>query len=216
MKSEFKKQPEQPEKLQPGTKLSNTIIPTAPLPDPISQNIEAIIALQNKADKEFSQHHRIVEGITTFWSRPTFLYSTVIVVSLWIVYDFLPSKFGLPKFDSPTLDYLDITLGFGSLLMTIGILITQRRQEKLAEQRAQLSLQLNLLSEQKIAKIIALLEELRYDLPNVKNRLDVEAEVMKQATDPEAVVAALEESLAEELAELEKQENLELTQNQTL
>jgi uncharacterized membrane protein len=212
MKSEFKKQAE---KSQSVSKQNHTIVPIAPLPDPISQNIEAIIALQNKAEKEFSQHHRIVEAITTFWSRPGFLYSTLVVISLWIFYDFLPSKLGLPKFDSPTLDYLDITLGFGSLLMTIGILITQKRQERLAEQRAQLSLQLNLLSEQKIAKIIALLEELRHDLPNVKNRLDVEAEMMKQATDPEAVVAALEESLAEELAELEKQETLELTENPT-
>ncbi len=212
MKSEFKKQSE---KSQSASKTNHTIVPIAPLPDPISQNIEAIIALQNKAEKEFSQHHRIVESITTFWSRPGFLYSTLLVVSLWIFYDFLPSELGLPKFDSPTLDYLDITLGFGSLLMTIGILITQKRQERLAEQRAQLSLQLNLLSEQKIAKIIALLEELRHDLPNVKNRLDVEAEMMKQATDPEAVVAALEESLAEELAELQKQETLELTENPT-
>ena len=36
-----------------------------------------------------------------------------------------------------------------------------------AEQRTQLMLQLNLLSEKKIAKIIALLEELREDIPNM-------------------------------------------------
>jgi len=50
--------------------------------------------------------------------------------------------------------------------MTVGVLIKQNRQEKLAEQRAQLSLQLNLA---KIAKLIALVEELRCDLPNIKS-----------------------------------------------
>ncbi len=54
--------------------------------------------------------------------------------------------------------------------MTTGVLIKQNRQEKLAKQRAQLSLQRNLVSQQKIAKIIALVEELHYNLPNVKER----------------------------------------------
>jgi uncharacterized membrane protein len=90
--------------------------------------------------------------------------------------------------------------------MSTGVLIKQNRQEMLAEQRAQLSLQLNLLSEQKIAKLIALVEELRCDLPMVKDRYDPEAEVMKQPTDPQMVMTTLEETLAQELAELQKQE----------
>lgn len=90
--------------------------------------------------------------------------------------------------------------------MTIAVLIKQNWQEKLAEQRAQLSLQLNLLSEQKIAKLITLVEELRCDLPDVQNRHDPEAEGMQQAVDPRMVVNALEERLSEELAEFQKQE----------
>jgi len=53
-----------------------------------------------------------------------------------------------------------------------------------------------------------LVEELRCDLPNIKNRCDPEAEVMKQPADPQMVVEALEKTLAEELAELQKQETL--------
>jgi len=52
-----------------------------------------------------------------------------------------------------------------------------------------------------------LIEELRGDLPNVRNRLDPEAEVMTVAADPHAVMEALEDRLAEELAEIEKQNN---------
>ncbi|MEH2354068.1 DUF1003 domain-containing protein [Nostoc sp.] len=90
--------------------------------------------------------------------------------------------------------------------MKTGVLIKQERQEKLAEQRAQLSLQLNLLSEQKIAKLIALVEELRLDISNVKNRFDPEAEIMKSPTDAHAIVDLLEETLASELANLSQQE----------
>jgi uncharacterized membrane protein len=186
-------------------KLNKTIIPTAPLPDPIAQTIDAVIALQTQSEKSLSSHQRTVEGITAFLSRPVFLYCTLLVLVLWITPNLLSPRLGLPQFDPPPFQWLDVLLGGGSFLMTIGVLIAQKRQEKLSEQRAQLSLQLNLLSEQKIAKIIALLEELRQDLPDVQNRLDHEAEVMQRAADPEAVMNALEETLISELADLQQE-----------
>ena len=79
-----------------------------------------------------------------------------------------------------------------SLLITSTVLVAQARQGQLAEQRAQLQLQFIVLNEQRSAKTIQLLEELRRDLPNVHNRLDKEAEVMKQSASPEAILEALE------------------------
>jgi uncharacterized membrane protein len=146
-----------------------------------------------------------LETATTFFGRPAFLYISLLVVALWILPNVLP-HLGVPQFDPPPFDLLQLSLGIISLPMTIAVLIKQDRQEKLAEQRAQLSLQLDLLSEQKIAKLIALIEELRRDLPDVENRYDPEAEVMMEAADPQMVMDTLEKSLAEELAELQKQE----------
>jgi hypothetical protein len=40
-----------------------------------------------------------------------------------------------------------------------------------------------------------LVEELRTDLPNVSNREDLEAAIMKQATDPQAILDALQDKL---------------------
>jgi uncharacterized membrane protein len=185
---------------------NNFILPTAPLPDPLGQNIEAIITLQAKADKDLSKTQIIVEKITAFFGRPLFLYSLLLGVSLWMLVNILPQNLGIPRFDPAPFEVLDHVLGFASLLMTSGVLITQNRQEKLAEQRAQLTLQLNLLSEQKIAKLISLIEELREDLPMVKNRYDPEAEVMMQAADPHVVIEALEKTLEEDLAQLQQQD----------
>lgn len=189
-------------------RLNKTIVPIAPLPDPIGQSIDAVIALHTQSEKNLSGHQRIVEGITAFFARPAFLYCTLFGVAAWVLFNFVSPQLGLPQLDPPPFEQLDVFLGVGSFLLTIGVLIAQRRQEKLAEQRAQLSLQLNLLSEQKIAKIIDLLEELRRDLPDVNDRLDYEAEVMKQAANPQAVITALEETLAAELAELQNQESI--------
>ena len=183
-----------------------SIVPIAPLPEHISQNIETIIALQTRNEQDVSGHQRGVEAVTTFFGRPAFLYTIVLIIVLWMTPNILPRRFGLPRFDPPPFAWLGFWVTTGSLLMTAGVLIKQNRQEKLAEQRAQLSLQLNLLSEQKIAKLIALVEELRQDLPNVKNRYDPEAEMMKEPADPHAVIVALEETLTQELESLQNQE----------
>ncbi|HCF28666.1 MAG TPA: DUF1003 domain-containing protein [Cyanobacteria bacterium UBA11049] len=183
-----------------------TSIPIAPLPDQIAQNIETIVAIHTSAERDVPKHQRVVEAATTFLGRTVFLYSSLLVVAIWLLLNVFPQSWGLPQLDPPPFDLLQLALGIISLPMTIAVLIKQERQEKLAEQRAQLSLQLNLLSEQKIAKLIALLEELRCDLPSVTTRFDPEAENMKEAADPHTVMAALEETLTQELADLQKQE----------
>ena len=185
---------------------STTILPTAPLPSHIGENIETVVALHKSAERNVPRHQRAVEAATTFFGRPMFLYGSLLVVTLWMLPNLLPQHWGFTRFDPPPFDWLQFFLGVVSLVMTIAVLIKQNRQEKLAEQRAQLGLQLNLLSEQKIAKLIALVEELRCDLPDVQERYDPELESMKQAADPQVVVNRLEERLEEELTELQKQQ----------
>ncbi|WP_208351567.1 DUF1003 domain-containing protein [Aetokthonos hydrillicola] len=188
-------------------------MPTAPLPEPISQNIENIIALRTRHEQDVSKHQRIVEAVIGSFGRPSFLYGILLTIILWTIPNVLPRRFNSPRFDPPPFPWLQFSLTTSSLLLTIGVLIKQNRQEQLAEQRAQLNLQLSLLSEQKIAKLIALLEELRSDLPDVENRYDPEAQTMQEAADPEAVVNALEETLTEELKDLKKQGTQKVLRN---
>ena len=174
-----------------------------PLPDLISQNIEAIVALHINAERNLSRHQRWVETATHFFSRPAFLYLIIVIVLLWTLANVAPEQWNLHQFDPPPFGELGFAMSFGSLLVTVGVLIQQGRQEKLAEQRTELSLQLSLLSEQKIAKLIALVEELRRDLPSVQDRIDPEAEIMQQAANPQQVLEVLEEVLIEELLEIQ-------------
>lgn len=173
-----------------------------PLPDPIAKNIEAITSLHTQEVRDIPAHQRFLEAIATFFGRSTFLYSLLLILTLWIAGSFFEPF--LP-FNLTPFSWSSQGLDAAALLISTGVLVRQTRQEKFAEQRAQLTLQLNLLSEQKIAKMIALLEELRTDLPGVSNRHDPEAEVMQEAADPLAVLEALEENLSQEL--LSREEN---------
>jgi uncharacterized membrane protein len=80
-----------------------------------------------------------------------------------------------------------------ALLTTTIVLIGQGRQTILAEQRAHLDLQINLLTEQKVTKLIHLLEELRADLPGVRTRHDPHVSQLKKPTDPAQLASALRE-----------------------
>jgi uncharacterized membrane protein len=177
---------------------------TDSLPELISQNIDLVVALHANEERKTSNHERWVGRITHFFGRPGFLYFIILVVLLWTLPNVAPKKWKLPQFDPPPFSQLGFVLTFSSLLVTAGVLVQQDRQERLAEQRAQLSLQLSLLSEQKIAKLIALVEELRRDLPNVHDRMDVEAETMQQVADPHQVLDVLKEALNEELTETQR------------
>ena len=67
------------------------------------------------------------------------------------------------------------------------ILIVQRHDDELSARREQLTLELAILSEQKTAKIIALLEEFRRNDPHQSNRRDEVAEALAQPSDPQVV-----------------------------
>ena len=75
--------------------------------------------------------------------------------------------------------------------MTIVILTAENRTSEVEEQRARLNLQISMLAERKAAKLIQLLEELRYDLPMVRNREDREAAELTLPTDPHELAAEL-------------------------
>src|SRR5262249_15009922 len=95
----------------------------------------------------------------------------------------------------PPFFWLQGTVALSALLMTTIVVTTQSRQTRHAEQRAQLELQVSLLAEAKVAKLIALVEELRRDLPSVPNRVDPVADAMTENVDPHKVMSALEETL---------------------
>jgi uncharacterized membrane protein len=81
--------------------------------------------------------------------------------------------------------------------MVVLILATQRREDQLAQHREQLILELALLSEQKTAKVIELLEEFRRDSPLIHNRVDRQADSMAQPADPQQMLDAIKEIRAE-------------------
>ena len=173
--------------------------PVPDAPDPINANIDAVVALHAFAEQQVDTHQRTVESLTAWLGRPQFFYGILVGVSLWMLVNSLAPLLGWKQRDDPPFFWMQGAIGLGALLMTTVVLITQNRQGKLAERREQLDLQMSLLTEQRTAKIIDLLEELRRDMPSVRNRVDLEAEALTKTVDPHEVLATFESKLEETL-----------------
>ena len=172
-------------------------VPAEALPEHVSQHVDTVAALHARAESGVGIHQRVVEAVTSNLGRPLFLNLTLAALTLWMLVNIFPGRFGILPFDPFPFPLLSGIVSTGGLLLAVVILITQNRQARAAERRAQLDLQVSLLTEQKIAKLIALVEELRRDLPSVRDRLDPEAAAMAEATDPHAILDALEEKINE-------------------
>jgi uncharacterized membrane protein len=164
------------------------------LPPHIEETIRAIAKLHADHHEEAGTLQRVVERLTAWIGRPRFIAALTIVVSLWIGCNLVVLLSGSKPWDAPPFNWLQGGFGLLALYVTVLILTTQRRDDQLASYREQLTLELAILGEQKSAKIISLLEELRRDHPHLENRVDREAAVMSVAADPQAVLDAIKES----------------------
>ena len=159
----------------------------------ISQNIDAILEFYAREELKVGRAQHILEHISRFIAKPVYLALILLLVTLWILTNSALLELGIPQLDPPPYFWLQGVVGLGALLTATVVVSKQERFAKLADQREHLDLKVTLLTEQKVAKLIDLLEELRRDLPNVKNRDDPGAVALQHSMNPAEVLAALDE-----------------------
>jgi len=159
----------------------------------IDQNIESIVAMQRREWESVSLSQRRVERLSRFIGRPVYLVALLIAVAAWVVYNSTAPAWGLRSFDALPFGMLNGILSLIALITTTIVLIAQNRLAKLEQQHTHLALQVNLLTEQKVTKLIHLIEELRRDLPMVKDRHDAQAAALQERADTAQVASAIEE-----------------------
>ena len=76
--------------------------------------------------------------------------------------------------------WLQRAVNLFSLFIVTLVLVAQMDADELKTRRDNCTLELAILSERKIAKVIELLEELRRDSPQVQDRVDRQADQMAQ------------------------------------
>lgn len=167
---------------------------TAILPAHVEETVAAIAQLHAEHEARASPLQRTIELLTARAGRPSFVVGILALSAGWISLNLAMIAGGLRPIDEPPFAWLQGVVAFAALIMTSLILATQRREDEIATHREQLTLELSILSEQKSAKIIQLLEELRRDSPHLRNRVDYEAKALSVPVDPQNVLQAIKEA----------------------
>lgn len=157
-----------------------------------AQNIQTVAELIARRESRISRGQRFIEGTTRFFGQPVILYVNIFFVVAWILAN--SRLLGNPPWDTPPFPWLGTVLELQAMVLTAMVLITQNRQELESERRMQLDLQINLLSEQKISKILSLLDELACQ-NNTSHAIEPEVKAMQESADPEVLLTALEFSM---------------------
>lgn len=152
--------------------------------DHVEATVQQMARLHSAHEAGVPRLQKAADFITDRLGRPGVLAVTAAFELVWIVGNLTVQK----PFDPNPFSILNLVVSALALNVTLVILSTQRRDDIAARRRAQLTLQMATLSEQKIAKVIALLEEQRRDNPALNDRDDGQAEDMAVAADPGRVL----------------------------
>lgn len=169
-----------------------------PINDPLSafhidETISTIAKLRAEHQENATALQRVVDHVAKLLSRPWFIGAISIVIAGWISFNLVSATLGYYTIDPPPFAWLEGAISLTSLYMVVLILGSQKREDRLTHHREMLILELAILSEQKIAKVIQLLEESRRDNPVLRDRLDPEAETMGRAANTQSVLKAITE-----------------------
>ena len=173
------------------SEIGGLMAPEPSVPPHIEETVAAMAALHAEHYQRAGRLQRFVSKATAMVAEPGVLGILTVAIAGWIALNVALAGAGRPAPDPPPFAYLSVAASTVALYLTAMILISRRADDEFQTRRDQLTLELAILSDQKSAKIIALLEEFRRNDPNQGDHRDEVAEALAQPSDPQAVLDAI-------------------------
>jgi uncharacterized membrane protein len=155
---------------------------------PIRSNVRTIGKLEEAALSSCSPVERLSDAITRFAGTISFLSFQVLLIGTWI-----GLNLGMPDpFDPFPFHFLSLVVGVEALVLAIFVLMNQNRMSHIADQRAHIDLQVNLLTEQDVTHTLRVLKR-------IASRLGVD--MKREAEDAEDIDKFMEKTDVKQLVE---------------
>jgi uncharacterized membrane protein len=162
----------------------------------VHRNIRALVEERRKLEAGLSRQQRIADAITRFAGSMLFVYLHVLLYGGWILINvgLVP---GVEPFDPFPFVMLAMAASVEAIFLSTFVLISQNRMAEMANQRADLDLQISLLAEHEITHLIRMVD-------GIAGRLGVEdgrgdhLEELKRDVAPEKVLEEMERVNREE------------------
>lgn len=157
----------------------------------VERNITALIERRKETDRRKGWQERLADRITRFTGSMLFVYLHLVIYGLWITINlgWIP---GVPRFD-PTFVVLAMEASVEAIFLSTFVLITQNRMQAAADKRADLDLQISLLAEHEITRLVQLVSQMAARM-GMREGEPSELHELKQDVAPEAVLDRIEEA----------------------
>jgi uncharacterized membrane protein len=163
----------------------------------VERNIRALLEHSEQQRRRSAAGQRLSDAITGFTGSLRFVVLHLLLFGGWIAVNLGWTP--LPRFD-PSFVILAMAASVEAIFLSTFVLISQNRMQELADQRANLDLQISLLAEHEITRLVVLVRE-------IAQRLDIEAgkdpalDELAQDVHPEAVLDKMEDESARRSAD---------------
>lgn len=160
-----------------------------PLAGVLERNIAALLARRRAEERARSRSERLADAVTRFAGRMAFVWLHLAVVAAWVAVN-VGAVPGVPRFDR-TFVILATVASVEAIFLSTFILITQNRMSAAADRRADLDLQISLLAEHEVTRIIRLAAAIA-DKLGVEEAASPELGELERDVEPGAVLDRLE------------------------
>lgn len=156
----------------------------------IERNVQALLKRREQERAATSREDKVADAITRFAGSMKFVYLHLVLYGSWIVVNL--GWVGLPKFD-PTFVVLAMAASVEAIFISTFVMVSQNRMAKVADQRADLDLQISLLAEHEITRVLTLVTEIAAHL-SLQAAHDPELHELAKDVAPERVLDRMQET----------------------
>jgi len=155
----------------------------------LERNIRALQLRREREEASAGWQERTADAIARFAGSMTFVFLHLAAFGFWIVANlgWVP---GVPAWD-PSYVVLAMIASVEAIFLSTFVLISQNRMAAAADKRADLDLQISLLAEHELTRLISLVSALAEHV-GVRTEVDEEVGELTQDVAPEAVLDQIE------------------------
>jgi uncharacterized membrane protein len=117
----------------------------------VERNIKALVEKRSHEERNKSFQDKIADTVTRFTGSMLFVYIHLVLFGIWICWNM--GLLGLKPFD-PSFVILAMEASVEAIFLSTFVLISQNRSNALADKRAELDLQVSLLAEHEITRVL--------------------------------------------------------------
>ena len=155
----------------------------------IEKNIHTIVHSRQLAASQRNGEERLADAITDFSGRMYFVYFHIVWFAVWILINL--GYFGIKPFDPYPFGLLTMIVSLEAIFLSTFVLISQNRLSAEADRRADLDLQIGLLAEHELTRVLKMLDEIQ-DKMGIENDSDRELQDLEKNVHPEDVLAEID------------------------